>query len=575
MNDPVAWYNRHATAVAAKYESVKPEALHGWLTDLFPEPPALVLDIGAGSGRDAAWLAGKGHDVVAVEPSRSMRRIGTRLHAGAPVRWVHDSLPKLEQIVRSGLTFDLILVSGVWMHLPPAQRPRAFRKLVNLLRSEGVIAISLRIGPEEPERGLHHVDSAEIESLAQRHGTIVQRALESPDQLGREGVRWKNLALRFPDDGTGALPLLRHVILNDDKSSTYKLGLLRAICRIADGSAGLVRLTDDDYVSVPLGLVALTWLRLYKPLLAADLPQNPKNVRGGVHIGFAREALDRLANLSHLDLRVGTRLGAADSAAVDRALRDAARTIQRMPAHYMTFPDGVPILPVRSAPKRLRVPPPDVVDEPYLRSFGEMLVPWRIWQAAQRFAVWVEPALVEEWIRLMQKYATTQGRDLPRDRVAAAMTWSDPTRDVSVAKQQAGQLLESGKLYCVWSGRKLTPRSLDLDHCFPWSAWPCSDLWNLMPSNRSVNQNEKRAKLPSSRLMLASRDRIMSWWESAYDSSSHLIRERFVIEAASSLPGVMPSAEDLDSFFDGALAQRTKLRHDQRVPEWAGEKYVR
>ena len=33
------------------------------------------------------------------------------------------------------------------------------------------------------------------------------------------------------------LPLLRYIILNDDKFSTYKLALLRAICRIADGAA--------------------------------------------------------------------------------------------------------------------------------------------------------------------------------------------------------------------------------------------------------------------------------------------------------------------------------------------------
>jgi hypothetical protein len=31
--------------------------------------------------------------------------------------------------------------------------------------------------------------------------------------------------VRLPDDGSGALPLLRHIILNDDKSSTYKLAL--------------------------------------------------------------------------------------------------------------------------------------------------------------------------------------------------------------------------------------------------------------------------------------------------------------------------------------------------------------
>ncbi len=573
MKEPVAWYDKHAAAVAAQYESLEPEDLYRWLTDLLPEPPAVVLDVGAGSGRDAAWLAGSGYEVVAVEPSRLMRRLAQKLHAAVPVQWVHDSLPKLDRTVRSGLSFDVILLSGVWMHVPPTQRARAFRKLVNLLKPGGIIAISLRIGPEEPDRGMHSVDGAEIEALAKKHGTVVHRTVMAADQLGRDGVRWKNYALRFPDDGTGALPLLRHVILNDNKSSTYKLGLLRSICRIADGVAGIVRHTDDDQVSVPLGLVALIWLRLYKPLLKADLPQDPSNVREGVHLGFVRNAFRQLADLSHLDLRVGVRLGGDTSSALHRALRDAVRTISTMPARYMTFPDGKPMLPVRRGPQ-IRASAPEVVTAAYLRSFGEMLVPWNIWQAVQRFAVWIEPALVEEWVRLMRRYAEGQGRILPRDSVAAAMIWSDPTRDVGVAKQRAGELLAAGNLYCVWSGKRLSSRSLDLDHCFPWSAWPCSDLWNLMPANRSLNQNEKRARLPASSLMQASRDRIMSWWELAYDSSSPPIRERFVIEATSSLPGVMPAAEDLDSFFDGMLAQRTKLRFDQQVPEWTGDKYV-
>ena len=69
--------------------------------------------------------------------------------------------------------------------------------------------------------------------------------------------------MRLPDDGTGALTLLRHLILNDQKSASYKLGLLRALCRAADGQAGLVVAEDDDTVVLPLGLVALDWLRLY------------------------------------------------------------------------------------------------------------------------------------------------------------------------------------------------------------------------------------------------------------------------------------------------------------------------
>lgn len=575
MNRAIGWYDANASSVATRYESLSPERLNAWLAHLLPDRGGVVLDVGSGSGRDAAWLAGRGYEVVAAEPSKSMRRVAQLLHPEARVRWVSDSLPDLKSVVRSGVAFDLILVNAVWMHVPRQQRPRALRKLVNLLSPGGVLAIAVRLGPEEPERGLHAVDGAEVDALARKHGAMVVAAEEADDRLGRDGIRWKNYALRLPDDGTGALPMLRHVILNDSKSSTYKLGLLRSVCRIADGSAGLVRIQDDDSVSVPFGLVALTWLRLYKPLLEADFPQNPNNIRGGVHIGFAGAGLAKLAAFSHLDMRAGVRLGAADSAALHAAIRMAANTIQRMPAHYLTYPDGSKVFLVRRPPARLQSRRPKVVDEAYLRSFGELLVPWTIWRAVQRFAVWIELALVEEWTRLMQGYADRQGRPLPRDRVHAAMAWSDPSRDVKVPKDRALQLLESGSLHCVWTGRRLAARTIDLDHCFPWSAWPCSDLWNLMPASRPVNQKLKRAKLPSAQLMMAARDRILTWWEAAYDASSSRIRERFHIEAAASLPGVAPSAADLDSFFDGALAQRTKLHRDQRVPEWDGGNYVK
>ncbi len=36
----------------------------------------------------------------------------------------------------------------------------------------------------------------------------------------------------------------------------------------------------DNHVRLPLGLVALYWLRLYLPLAAVDLPQAPGNRRG-------------------------------------------------------------------------------------------------------------------------------------------------------------------------------------------------------------------------------------------------------------------------------------------------------
>ncbi len=47
---PSAWYDDHAPAVAAAYEALDPATLYGWLDGLLPSAPALVLDVGAGTG---------------------------------------------------------------------------------------------------------------------------------------------------------------------------------------------------------------------------------------------------------------------------------------------------------------------------------------------------------------------------------------------------------------------------------------------------------------------------------------------------------------------------------------------
>ena len=81
-----------------------------------------------------------------------------------------DALPAPEKVLRSKLAFDLIWLSAVWMHVPPGARAQAFRKLVSAM-SPGVSMM---------------------------------------------------------------LTLLRHVVLNDRKSSTYKLALLRTVIRTAE-----------------------------------------------------------------------------------------------------------------------------------------------------------------------------------------------------------------------------------------------------------------------------------------------------------------------------------------------------
>lgn len=250
MADPPDWYGAHVEEVSARFEALAADDVHAWLVDLLPPAPAMVLDVGAGAGRDAAWLAGRGLEVVAIEPSGPMLDFARQFHPSPSIRWLSDSLPGLARTMRLGLAFDLILLSGVWMFVAPAERARAFRKLITLLKPGGRLAFSLRMGPPSTEKRMHPASPAEIEALARAHGALVERAAATPDLQGREGLSWTSLVIRLPDDGTGALPLLRHVILSDSKSSTYKLALLRVLCRIADGAAGYGREAGEGFVEV-------------------------------------------------------------------------------------------------------------------------------------------------------------------------------------------------------------------------------------------------------------------------------------------------------------------------------------
>jgi hypothetical protein len=129
----------------------------------------------------------------------------------------------------------------VWMHIPPSQRTRSMRKLTNLLKSGGKIVISLKFGmskQEQQERRMYDVSVEEVERLAQNLGLFAKlESAESTDKLNREGIYWQTVVLQMPDDGTGAFPFIRHVAINDGKSATHKLALLRILLRIARWSS--------------------------------------------------------------------------------------------------------------------------------------------------------------------------------------------------------------------------------------------------------------------------------------------------------------------------------------------------
>jgi hypothetical protein len=304
----------------------------------------------------------------------------------------------------------------------------------------------------------------------------------------------------MPDDGTGALPLVRGIVLGDEKSSTYKLGLLRAVARVAEQSpaAALPAPDQPDAVELPLGLVALYWVRMYLPLVRLGLPQLPKN-SGPDRLGFAKAGFRRLLadGTDPAELRVGAVFDPDRATAILAAVNEAASTIATMPANFTRFPNSDQRVFEIVRQRRTKATGIEL-DLQRLQAWGTLVVPGHLWRALSRFGAWIEPMLVAEWNRLMRTYADRMSLPVPLGMAEAALEWREPVRSTSIARVAAERISRSDRqLECIWTGQELPLTRLDIDHCLPWAAWPCSDLWNLGPCDRKVNQHQKRDRLPS------------------------------------------------------------------------------
>jgi SAM-dependent methyltransferase len=185
-----------ADILTRQYESITFEQVYRDMLHLVPPPPCRVLDIGAGSGRDAAALARQGYGVTAVEPTDALRAAGERLHAGLGITWMDDALPELGAVRAMANGFGLILLTAVWMHLDGPERAQAMGHLGSLTSPAGRVLLSLRHGPVPEGRRMFDVSADETSELGRRHGFQEIARCQREDMLERSDVHWTFLCLQ-------------------------------------------------------------------------------------------------------------------------------------------------------------------------------------------------------------------------------------------------------------------------------------------------------------------------------------------------------------------------------------------
>jgi SAM-dependent methyltransferase len=190
-------YAEEAEELLKRYESFAFTHEHKPVLHLLPNTPSRVLDIGAGTGRDAAWFASQGHRVVAVEPTEEFRLPAQVLHPSPSIEWLDDHLPDLAVLMPRNEAFDVVMLSAVWMHLDEQQRRRAMPNVASLLRDGGVMIMMIRHGPVPAGRRMFQVSAEETIGLAQAQGLhpVLNLHVESIQERNRAaGVTWTHLA---------------------------------------------------------------------------------------------------------------------------------------------------------------------------------------------------------------------------------------------------------------------------------------------------------------------------------------------------------------------------------------------
>jgi len=318
------------------------------------------------------------------------------------------------------------------------------------------------------------------------------------------------------------------------------------------------------YSSLPLGLVSLFWLRQYHRLLSSPfkLQQSSDPNKG---LGFVTDdGFKKLEHISTYDLSISHQFKGDESLALMKTLNDVADLIKRMPATYTTYPGtDEPVFKVDR--NTVRKSDNLILTLDKMNDYGEFLIPKNIWNAMTQYAVWIEPAIINEWIGLMQGYKKNNERkSLTYGDYLNALQWLEPQRDTGEVRNIIKDLQNRGKtVFCVWTGKKLRDK-YEIDHCFPFARWPNNDLWNLMPSSNKAN-GSKLDKLPTLELLEKSKECIINWWGQSYTNAQEA---RFFQEAECALP--LTSNLDIESVFSGLEVQRTRLKQLQQLQDWKG-----
>ncbi len=204
MNKPaIDYFNDRADELARQYNSLDRAKVHADLLAALPQGRVLrVLDIGAGSGADAAMFADLGHVVTAAEPAETLARTGKEVFKNKNIHWNTDVLPEMNAATQAGGDFDVITSVGVLQYIDKESRSSSLSKMFSLAARGGHVEIQYPTpASREHQYTISHNEIADAvkafnEAAAPSDGISIVMDKTIPDFSGRKALDGSDLSFR-------------------------------------------------------------------------------------------------------------------------------------------------------------------------------------------------------------------------------------------------------------------------------------------------------------------------------------------------------------------------------------------
>jgi ubiquinone/menaquinone biosynthesis C-methylase UbiE len=191
VNPTIQTYDAMAAEYAHKTWNIRLErALDSFARYLIP--PARVLDLGCGPGRDIELLRQRGACVIGMDLSEGMLREARTRVGGALVCSDMRTLPS------ASASFDGVWLCAALLHLPRSDTPRALGEARRILRATRPLYVGVQQGTGEhwdESRGARfftYYQMDELAAIVRAAGFVVQELWITADTT-RTQIKWINM----------------------------------------------------------------------------------------------------------------------------------------------------------------------------------------------------------------------------------------------------------------------------------------------------------------------------------------------------------------------------------------------